>query len=376
MQDIDFDALDQEVNKIMQQNQATVVKNKKPVINHNPVGRVVRKTTGGGRNMDIVSPTTKVGAGLVKPNQARLKKLAQINQTAKKQRQFQDIRPKQLATTQKSLPKSTNQPKTASSNPKQMTTATKPVSSAEVVTNQSIGAQRLRQRRRLNGSSAVSASKALTFKPAEAIIPSKAVTKGSLETETLSTKKPDGSETVYSHSRLEYVTSGNSVIAPSPTLKNNNTQSKSYSSLSQYNMVNLDDRAEAKIVQTKSVPVPLESATKVLTTPPKQSVYRLHPSEPHREPAGSSTPFIETAKIKKRPLGVPYHKADLAYVNQSASLELNQEAIEDEAVLYRGDLKIEDEKSSRLSSVIWIVLTILAIIGAAVGIYLMTVYNK
>ena len=73
---------------------------------------------------------------------------------------------------------------------------------------------------------------------------------------------------------------------------------------------------------------------------------------------------------------MPYDKAkDTPYSRQSTLQLDNQSDDEEDVALYRGNLKTDD-KPSRLNSVIWIVLTIVAIVGAAVGIYLLTVYNK
>lgn len=220
------------------------------------------------------------------------------------------------------------------------------------------GANLLRQRRRLNqaGEAMVSTMMAPL---ANSSSQSDSLVTGHYQSETLSTKQPDGSETVYQYDSVNYVAKvAPEAVAPAQTA--NHRQLSDANAQQSVSMVDLDELAELESIH------PTETKSKLVTRPHDDPVYRDR----------GQSPFLETAKVDKRPLGVPYDKAKDTPYNRQSTLQLdNQSDDEEDVALYRGDLKTDD-KPSRLNSVIWIVLTIVAIVGAAVGIYLLTVYNK
>ena len=385
MQDIDFEALDQEVNKIMDQKKQAAEKQAR-----------IRQYQGRGRNMDIVNtahtPAQPVprshglsGTGVVNGishtqpqplNTNRGPMVDGIRRVSTKPSVSASARP-QLAT-QRSfvrppVVKSQNlgQPQMmpAQSTSRPQVTApvkAKPITPPQAVSTSAVagttpavrGANLLRQRRRLNQAGEAMVSTVMA-PLANSSSRSDSLVTGHYQSETLSTKQPDGSETVYQYDSVNYVAKvAPEAVAPAQTA--NHRQLSDANAQQSVSMVDLDELAELESIH------PTETKSKLVTRPHDDPVYRDR----------GQSPFLETAKVDKRPLGVPYDKAKDTPYNRQSTLQLdNQSDDEEDVALYRGDLKTDD-KPSRLNSIIWIVLTIVAIVGAAVGIYLLTVYNK
>ena len=385
MQDIDFEALDQEVNKIMDQKKQAAEKQAR-----------IRQYQGRGRNMDIVNtahtpaqPTPRShglsgtsvvnGVSHAQPqplNTNRGPMVDGIRRVSAKPNTPASARPQ--LTTQRSfvrppVVKSQNlgQPQMIPAQSTSRPQVTAPVKAKTITPPQAVsasavagatpavrGANLLRQRRRLNQAGEAMVSTVMA-PLANSSSRSDSLVTGHYQSETLSTKQPDGSETVYQYDSLNYVAKvAPEAVAPSQIA--NHRQLSDTNAQRSVSMVDLDELAELESIH------PTETKSKLATRPHDDPVYRDR----------GQSPFLETAKVDKRPLGVPYDKAKDTPYNRQSTLQLdNQSDDEEDVALYRGDLKTDD-KPSRLNSVIWIVLTIVAIVGAAVGIYLLTVYNK
>ena len=384
MQDIDFEALDQEVNKIMDQKKQAAEKQAR-----------IRQYQGRGRNMDIVNtahtpaqPALRShglsGTGAVngvshaQPQPLNINRgpmVDGIRRVSPKPNTPASARPQ--LTTQRSfvrppVVKSQNlgQPQMMPAQSTSRPQVTAPVKAKTITPPQAVstsavagatpavrGANLLRQRRRLNQAGEAMVSTVMA-PLANSSSRSDSLVTGHYQSETLSTKQPDGSETVYQYDSVNYVAK----VAPETvgSAKTANRQLGYTNAQQSVSMVDLDELAELESIH------PTETKSKLVTRPHDDPIYRDR----------GQSPFLETAKVDKRPLGVPYDKAKDAPYNRQSTLQLdNQSDDEEDVALYRGDLKTDD-KPSRLNSVIWIVLTIVAIVGAAVGIYLLTVYNK
>lgn len=384
MQDIDFEALDQEVNKIMDQKKQAAEKQAR-----------IRQYQGRGRNMDIVNTahtpvqpaprshglsSTGVVNGVshtqpqplntnrgpmvdgirrvsAKPNtpaSARLQLTTQRSFVRPPAVKSQNLgQPQMMPAQSTSRPQVTAPVKAKTITPPQVVST----SAVAGVTPAVRGANLLRQRRRLNQAGEAMVSTVMA-PLANSSSRSDSLVTGHYQSETLSTKQPDGSETVYQYDSVNYVAK----VAPETvgSAKTANRQLGYANAQQSVSMVDLDELAELESIH------PTETKSKLITRPHDDPVYRDR----------GQSPFLETAKVDKRPLGVPYDKAKDTSYNRQSTLQLDNQSDDDEDVaLYRGDLKTDD-KPSRLNSVIWIVLTIVAIVGAAVGIYLLTVYNK
>ena len=384
MQDIDFEALDQEVNKIMDQKKQAAEKQAR-----------IRQYQGRGRNMDIVNtahtpaqPAPRShglsGTGVVNGvshaqpqplNTNRGPMVDGIRRVSTKPNTPASARPQ--LTTQRSfvrppVVKSQNlgQPQMMPAQSTSRPQVTAPVKAKTITPPQAVstsavagatlavrGANLLRQRRRLNQAGEAMVSTVMA-PLASSSSQSDSLVTGHYQSETLSTKQADGSETVYQYDSVNYVAK----VAPETggSAKTANRQLGYTNAQQSVSMVDLDELAELESIH------PTETKSKLVTRPHDDPVYRDR----------GQSPFLETAKVDKRPLGVPYDKAKDTHYSRQSTLQLdNQSDGEEDVALYRGDLKTDD-KPSRLNSVIWIVLTIVAIVGAAVGIYLLTVYNK
>lgn len=345
MQDIDFDALDQAVHKIMDQ--------KKQAAEHKAR---VRRQQGRGRNMDIVNvahrPKSQAATKPVaRPAAHPAAPVSQSITTGRSNRTSQGPiidairRPasaKQVASTQPQVVVKTVAPtKTAA-------VAESPVQTPAIAR----GANLLRQRRRLNQAGEAMMSAVAAPLEKAALKPSDALIKGHYQSETLSTKQADGSETVYQYDSVDYVAK----VTPEAVAQEiEYRKARSLEPVASSNVIDLDAQAQAHKAVTREA--------------------RIYPTAELPVSDQPRSPFLDTAKVDKRPLGVPYDKAASDY--QRATLQVESTADEQpEPALYRGDLTTEDAPRKTWHSIIWLFLMILAIVGAAVGIYLMTVYNK
>lgn len=221
------------------------------------------------------------------------------------------------------------------------------------------GANLLRQRRRLNQVGEAMTATAMAPVIESANHSTDSLVTGRYQSETLSTKQPDGSETVYQYDSVDYVAklTPKAPQQPAPT-PISASQPPNRISQPQSSVVDLDEMAE------------LEAIKPTETNPASARRVELPPQD------RSSSPFLDSAKVDKRPLGVPYDKATTSN-RQASTLQVEPTTIlDDTATLYRGDTSTAPDAPSKWSTVIWILLTIIAIIGASVGIYLLTVYNK
>lgn len=359
MQDIDFEALDQEVNKIMDQKKQAAEKKAR-----------IRQQQGRGRNMDILNTAPQAPTYISRTPIQPYTKPQDLRPSAVKNTTIDGmIRSGRVA---KPAPNRQSQPTTANKATAQSTQpAVKASPVAEVAITktasqslparpvQARGANLLRQRRRLNqaGETMMAAVSAPLDKTM--LQSSDSLIKGHYQSETLSTKQPDGSETVYQYDSVDYVAKLN----PEPAQKPSVVASAPARQVSAHNeppssMIDLDELAELEAIH-----------------PTEKPAVRSRDNDPVYRDRGQS-PFLETAKVDKRPLGVPYDKA-IAGDYKSTTLQLEHDQSEEaETALYRGDLSTEPDQPKKWRSIVWVILMILAIIGAAVGIYLMTVYNK
>ena len=395
MQDIDFEALDQEVHKIMNQKKQVAEKKAR-----------LRQQQSRGRNMDIINvahPTTKpisksrkltptapvrpTASAQVAPRTASqaVSSSGTASQTKRSNRGLpvdgiRRVKPATATTPRTSNMPTTSRTSTTASRPRTSTASQSPhtviqqPASAQLVktlqttprpadlsntASISRGANLLRQRRRLN-----QVGEAMTATAMAPVIESvnhstDSLVTGRYQSETLSTKQPDGSETVYQYDSVDYVAK----LAPKAPQQPVSTpisasQPSNRIHQPQSSVVDLDEMAE------------LEAIKPTETNPASARRVELPPQD------RSSSPFLDSAKVDKRPLGVPYDKATTNN-RQASTLQVEPTTIlDDTATLYRGDLSTTPDAPSKWSTAIWILLTIIAIIGASVGIYLLTVYNK
>lgn len=401
MQDIDFEALDQEVHKIMNQKKQVAEKKAR-----------LRQQQSRGRNMDIINvahSTTKpiskspklTPTVPVRPTasaQAAPRTVSQTvsspgttSQTKRSNRGLPVDGIRRVKPATATTPRTSNMPTTSrTSTTPTSRTSTTPVSRASTApqsprtviqqpaptqpvktlqttprpadlsnTAVSRGANLLRQRRRLN-----QVGEAMTAPTIAPIIESAnrstdSLVTGHYQSETLSTKQPDGSETVYQYDSVDYVAKltpkapQQSASAPISASQPSNRIHQPQSSV-----VDLDEMAELEAINPTETD---STSARRVELPPQDR---------------SSSPFLDSAKVDKRPLGVPYDKATTSN-RQASTLQVEPTTIlDDTATLYRGDTSTAPDAPSKWSTVIWILLTIIAIIGASVGIYLLTVYNK
>ena len=411
MQDIDFEALDQEVHKIMNQKKQVAEKKAR-----------LRQQQSRGRNMDIINvahSTTKpisksrksTPTAPVRPTTSTqvtprtvsraVSSPGTASQTKRLNRGLPVDGIRRVKPATATTPRALNMPTTSrtSTMASRPRTSTAPISrtsttsaprvsttsqSSHTVAQQSAsvkpaktlqttarpadlsntasvsrGANLLRQRRRLNQVGEAMTAPAMTPVIESANRSTDSLVTGHYQSETLSTKQPDGSETVYQYDSVDYVAK----LAPkTPQQPASTTISASQPSnrihQPQSSVVDLDEMAE------------LEAIKPTETNPASARRVELPPQD------RSSSPFLDSARVDKRPLGVPYDKA-MASDRQASTLQVEPTTIlDDTATLYRGDTSTAPDAPSRWSTVIWILLTIIAIIGASVGIYLLTVYNK
>ncbi len=401
MQDIDFEALDQEVHKIMNQKKQVAEKKAR-----------LRQQQSRGRNMDIINvahPTVKsvsksrksaptapvrpTASAQVAPRTASQTVLSPslASQTKRSNRGLPVDGIRRVKPATATTPRTSATPRTSTTPASRTsTTATAPRTSttpqssravaqqpapvkpakspqtiprpADLSSNASVsrGANLLRQRRRLNQVGEAMTATAMAPVIESANRPTDSLVTGRYQSETLSTKQPDGSETVYQYDSVDYVAklalNTPQQSAPTPISA---SQPLNRVSQPQSSVVDLDEVAELEAIN----PTETDSA----------SVRRVELPSQDR----SSSPFLDSAKVDKRPLGVPYDKAMASSDRQASTLQVEPATIlDDTATLYRGDMSTAPDAPSRWSTVIWILLTIIAIIGASVGIYLLTVYNK
>lgn len=411
MQDIDFEALDQEVHKIM--NQKKQVADKKARL---------RQQQSRGRNMDIINvahPTTKpisksrkltptapvrsTASAQVAPRTASqaVSSSGTASQTKRLNRGLpvdgiRRVKPATATTPRVSNMPTTSRTSTMASRPR---TSTAPISrtstmpaprvstasqsshaiaqqpasvkpaktlqtaprSADLSSTASVsrGANLLRQRRRLNQVGEAMTATAMAPVIESANRSTDSLVTGRYQSETLSTKQPDGSETVYQYDSVDYVAK----LAPKTPQQPASTpisasQPSNRIHQPQSSVVDLDETAELEAIKPTETD---STSVRRVDLPPQDR---------------SSSPFLDSAKVDKRPLGVPYDKATTNN-RQASTLQVEPTTIlDDTATLYRGDLSTTPDAPNKWSTAIWILLTIIAIIGASVGIYLLTVYNK
>ena len=430
MQDIDFEALDQEVNKIMSGDKPT--DNKESTLSKELPSETSKKTKirrSKGHNMDVVARNdgtqqlgTKAGAntsGLVraKPSSSVIEEIRAAKLAAATRHtssRFYDIRPKAKPT------------------PKPTPIAGLKTTADEVIKagaqNHSTYQNRIANRATLpplnttprasrlitSKLTPVHEPKALTPKPVSAV----GVTPGTKDPASALVKTPIATTDNHSHrtaarganllrqrrrmnvDRSDLDSDGipdqtdraHSTLSTSTghtTSKPTQTFSKS---LSRYNLstlntatsgherlTNLDDQAELTISQAVQEPTSSSKSTNDSTFKNRTVDEAYHDY--------IQSPFLESAKVDKRPLGVPYDSRNtnlsqnLSDFNSQdfdpqATLQLDQSQGEmQEPLLYRDDSRTNPaEKKS--SPVIWIILMLIAVAGAAVGIYLITIYNK
>lgn len=413
MQDIDFEALDQEVHKIMNQKKQVAEKKAR-----------LRQQQSRGRNMDIINvahSTTKpisksrklTPATLARPTtsaQVAPRTVSQTvsssgtasqavsssgtaSQTKRSNRGLPVDGIRRVKPATATTPRTSNMPtasrtSTMASRPRTSTTpaprtSTAPQSSRTVIqqpapaqpvktlqatsrpadlsniASVSRGANLLRQRRRLNQVSEAMTAPAIAPMIESANRSTDSLVTGHYQSETLSTKQPDGSETVYQYDSVDYVAK----LAPKTPQQPASTpisasQPSNRIHQPQSSVVDLDEMAELEAIKPTETD---STSVRRVDLPPQDR---------------SSSPFLDSAKVDKRPLGVPYDKATTNN-RQASTLQVEPTTIlDDTATLYRGDLSTTPDAPSKWSTAIWILLTIVAIIGASVGIYLLTVYNK
>lgn len=402
MQDIDFEALDQEVHKIMNQKKQVAEKKAR-----------LRQQQSRGRNMDIINvahSTTKPiskSRKLTPATSARPTTSAQVaprtasqtvsspgtaSQTKRSNRGLPVDGIRRVKPATATTPRTSNMPTTSrTSTAPTSRTSTTPVSRTSTASQSSHtvaqhpasvkltktlqttprpadlsntasvsrGANLLRQRRRLNQVGEAMTATAMAPVIESANHSTDSLVTGRYQSETLSTKQPDGSETVYQYDSVDYVAklAPKAPQQPAPT-PISASQPSNRISQPQSSVVDLDEMAE------------LEAIKPTETNPASARRVELPPQD------RSSSPFLDSAKVDKRPLGVPYDKATTSN-RQTSTLQVEPATIlDDTATLYRGDTSTAPDAPSKWSTVIWILLTIIAIIGASVGIYLLTVYNK
>ena len=408
MQDIDFEALDQEVHKIMNQKKQVAEKKAR-----------LRQQQSRGRNMDIINvahSTTKpisksrksTPATSARPTASAQAVPRTVSQTVlspgiasqtkrlnrglpvdgiRRVKPATATAPRTSTTSRASNMPTTSRTSTTTSRPRTSTTSAPRVSTASpshTVAQQpapvkpaktlqttsrpadlsntasvSRGANLLRQRRRLNQVGEAMTATAMAPVIESANHSTDSLVTGRYQSETLSTKQPDGSETVYQYDSVDYVAKLTPKAPQQPaSTPISASQPSNRISQPQSSVVDLDEMAELEAIN----PTETDST----------SVRRVELPPQDR----SSSPFLDSAKVDKRPLGVPYDKATTSD-RQASTLQVEPTTIlDDTATLYRGDLSTTPDAPSKWSTVIWILLTIIAIIGASVGIYLLTVYNK
>lgn len=446
MQDIDFDALDQEVARLMDQRatqaQTSGPTQPKDLVNQanqldvNTSNKVTASAVTirtkssvkagsvkrvAGRNMDIINthPVRKAkGSVIANSAVSNIVKTTGVEtdqskavmaRASSKTATFQDIRPRPQASRATSAVKPISRRLRAATVSTQPTQAV-PASVASGANKSSAvvnlpSREVLRQRRRLDrpmsvDQTAILATNQSTMRATgDAKQISGSVLEGHHQYERLATRQPDGTETVYQRGKLDYVTpvttsSANRqltqpMVARSAAYATGRSAGSSMTKTESAQKALAMRAAEANHTNNISHERPMQAqskpaiATAVVdlnqraelqeVTAPRAAAIVAERSERDKIPS----PFLETAKVNKRPLGspAPYGAADLKATTINPGLSTEKAARE--ISLYRGDAKLSEEPvATKRHSVIWILLTILVIIGAAVGIYLMTVYNK
>lgn len=386
MQDIDFEALDQAVNKIMDQ-----AKIDSEQIKH---VEQVKKQRRMGRSMDIINSGTKNTAPATAQQIRETRRVtANAMNRAQSHRAIQDIVRK--APAKKPIISEIKKP--TSSAPETKTSARQAVEAAVVnavetpVTNSQKNnltprikvrrAELLRQRRRGG-----KASQLLTTKDQDAKTePNQpAVLRGKIQTETLSTKQPDGTEMVYNRSEFDYaVKIGDEVAVDSPRVALPRTSTPLNLNSGEHGTHQLRE-AEPTSVEHKTIkPLVVKNHnTNLDAQPAAQAASLTHQKDQKNEAElnRSFSPFIETAKVEKRPLGTPERVprvVDETSENPKISFGDNEDVREREPRLYNGNSRVaEDSEKTANRWLAWVVAVIAVVAIVGLVFYFVYVYNK
>lgn len=360
MQDIDFDALDAAVSKAMNQKQQQNEQRQ----------RLQRQRQRNGGHMDIVKNSRALHASKSATN-GRLVIKADASKT--------QLPAKQLVKSQVKVQSANSMPVKKASEAR--------ISHADL----------LRQRRRMSAPAAQPVTnlvKNLNFQTDQAII------KGQYHDQTVSKKQPDGSEIIYNQRKLDYVAeigkpnhSKSEVLVktttkPSPATQPRRVPALSTSLRSTGRTIDQIRRAPqiniSKPTVSPAQPSPTAQSSKSVAARPVINLDAKAQAQPVKftpthQPAlvkhnqsTKASPFLETVKVEKRPLGNPVQK------NNFEDLKVDSEQTEIKSVnLYRGDLHMAPDSATSkksLATTIWIILLSLVLVGLV--IYLIYLYNK
>lgn len=363
MQDIDFDALDAAVSKAMNQKQQQNEQRQ----------RLQRQRQRNGGHMDIVKNSRALHASKSATN-GRLVIKADVSKTQPPVKH--SVKPQVKVQSANLMP-------------------VKKASEARLS-----HADLLRQRRRMSAPAVQPVNnlvKNLNFQTDQAIV------KGQYHNQTVSKKQPDGSEIIYHQRKLDYVAeigkpdcSKSEVLEVKSTAKSSPTAQSSRVAASltgahsvgrtidqirRVPQVNINKTIKSSVssVQASSISQPKPAARCPVVdldakaqAQPVKFVPTHQPSPTKNNLSTKASPFLETVKVEKRPLGNPVQK------NNFEDLKVDSEQTEIKSVnLYRGDLHMSPDSATSkksLATTIWIILLSLVLVGLV--IYLIYLYNK
>lgn len=385
MQDIDFEALDQAVSKIMDQAK----------IDSEHIKQVerVKKQRRMGRSMDVISVDSKKSTPVTAQSLREAKQAAvRAMNVSTNRRSMQDVvKSKKSASVSK--PKMTIAPKTNNQQPKtadsemasaSLKAATNSIEATKnLATAHQVGgavrkdrrAELLRQRRR----GVVSGTVKAESESSEAV---PAVMRGKIQTETLSTKQPDGTETVYNRSEFDYavkvgeeetaVTNLPRVAMPR-ALEQRREPAKPSKDGEQAVAVSTSQIGQAETRRSSVIDLDDDLvATKVETAPNADlTKSSSNPDRPY-------SPFLETAKVEKRPLGMPEPLRPVAKETMAPEITFGDDDLHDEPNLYSGGSRLADEPDDEKKShwLIWVIAILVVLVILGLVFYFVYLYNN
>ncbi|MDO4870652.1 MAG: hypothetical protein Q3996_00970 [Candidatus Saccharibacteria bacterium] len=373
MQDIDFEALDQAVNQIMDQAKHDSKQTERV--------KQIKKQQLSGRSMDVISPTKKAPMTMEQLRSARQSATNKINQP-QIDRSIQDIvrrktKVKLISKPVTSLSSST-QTVVSSSKPIErktaLSTSSKPIlNQLPVTSSKSRRADLIRRRRR--GSEKQRSIILSHQQPEELNTNQPAVLHGKVQTETLSTKQPDGTETVYNRSEFDYAVKfgldSEAIDSPRVAMPRVASPVHSINTITEQSAVPKTSQAPAEPVKSHSVNLDMQPA-------PRVAVARAKTRSDNVESVRTGSPFIETAKVEKRPLGVPaaaYRSTE--NVIDAPKIDFGDDESTREPNLYNGNSRLADKSVDKKSHwLAWVVAIIAVLLIVGVAFYFVYVYNK
>ncbi len=347
MNDIDFDALDQAISSAM--SNKPVVKNPQPVKN-----KISRNS---GKSMDFLPKNeAKIARKQVSikqkvsPKQAKIRKNSAVSKTIedifRPTKPAKTARPKQVVRN-KVQPAKKPAPAKTSSTTENVTDSLIPVDKMP----ESVNLNHLRHKRRLHQPAVIN----------QHFVSADGQVVGHYQSQTISKHTKDGDYT-YRKDKLDYVAK--------PATDNSVTVNQKLNSKSS----NVKTVAPVEVLK----PVQVKKNVKPVRLNHNKSANEVVEEK-------NSSPFLETVKVEKRPLGVPEQKfKPTNTITHDYRTAPKQEKVKDvdldsnQPVLYRNDHKLAvEQEETKKPSKIWLFLVILLFaIGVGLFVYWFVMYNN